>query len=146
MAKPKGSKSTTTGDKSTPEKDSVLEPPDPVEQMLEGQGFIVKNGAFKDTVSLAPVTWSTIVSKILADPSVMHKISVDELNKVVGNIETPGHFGLGMTEQGTFHIQMPIRTQLFYDDRLADHFQTLGLQVLNTGPMICDGLKNQIED
>jgi hypothetical protein len=41
-----------------------------------------------------------------------------------------------MTEQGTVHIQMPIRTQLLCDDRLADPFQTLGLQVLNVGPMI----------
>jgi hypothetical protein len=79
MVKPKGSKS-STGNKSTPEKESAPEPLNPVERMLQGQGFVVKNGVFKDTASLPPVTRSTIVSKILADPRVMYQISVNKLN------------------------------------------------------------------
>jgi hypothetical protein len=51
-----------------------------------------------------------------------------------------------MTKQGSVHIQIPIRTQLFYDDRLVDPFPTLCLLILNIGPMIRGGLKNQIED
>jgi hypothetical protein len=124
MAKPKGSKS-NAGNKSAPEKERTVETLNTVEQMLQGQGFIVKNGAFKDAASFMPVTRTTTASKILADPIVMHQISVNELNEAVGNIETTGDFSLWMTKPGTVHIQMPIRTQLFHDDGLADPSQLL---------------------
>jgi hypothetical protein len=103
MAKPKGTKSTTCT-KSTPEKESTADTLNAIEQMLQGQGFVVKNGVFKDTTSLAPGTRATIVSKILVDKRVMFRICVNKLNKVVSNVEMTGDFGLWMTKQGTVHI------------------------------------------
>jgi hypothetical protein len=42
-----------------------------IEQMLQGQGFDVENGVFKNATSLMPETLATIVSKILVDRRVM---------------------------------------------------------------------------
>jgi hypothetical protein len=64
-------KRATASKTTTPEKVSATDALGTVEQMIQGKGFIVENGIFKDTASLAPETRATIVSNILADKKVM---------------------------------------------------------------------------
>jgi hypothetical protein len=117
-----------------------------VEQMIQGNGFIVEGGIFKDTGSLAPETRATIVSKIHTEKRVMFRICADKLNNVIGNIDITGEFGLWMTENETITIQLPNLVQLSYDNDLEDPYPTLGLRIASIGTQIRDGLKNLIED
>jgi hypothetical protein len=70
MAKGKGTKGTTST-KSTLEKESAEDTQNAMELMLQGKGFVIKAGAFKDTTSLALAMRVTIIAKILVDKRVM---------------------------------------------------------------------------
>jgi hypothetical protein len=143
--KPKGTKS-TTGSKSAPEKESAADMLNAVEQMLQGQRLDVKKRVFKNTASLAPETWSTIVLKILADKKVMFRICINQLNNAICNIEISSDFGLWMTKNGTTNLQLPLSVQLHYDITLEDPFSALSLRAMSIGTVIHDSMKNLIED
>jgi hypothetical protein len=144
LSKTKDTKSISS--KSTPEKESATNTLGAVEQMLQGQGFDVEKGVFKNTASLAPDAQSTIVSTILADKKVMFRICINMLNNVICNIEISNDFGLWMTKNGTANIQVPLPVQLYYDIALDDPFSALSLRAMSVGTVIRDYLKNLIAD
>ena len=69
----------------TPEKASTTD--STIAQMLQGKGFIIEDGKFKDTTSLALETRATILSKILDDKIIMCRTCLIKLNSAVCNVE-----------------------------------------------------------
>jgi hypothetical protein len=99
-----------------------------VKQMIQGKGFIIEDGKFKDTASLAPERWATIVSKILDDKIIMRGTCLIKLNNAICNVEMSDEFGQWMTVSDTASIHMSLPIQLFYNMAHPNPFVPLAMQ------------------
>lgn len=115
-------------------------------QMHQGNRLVFDVGILWNTTNLAPEIWATVVSTVLNNKNTMFQICLVKLNNVIGNVEISDDFGLWITKHGTTEIQIPIPVQHYYDTTLDDPFPSFSMWSVNIGTMICDHLKNLIED
>jgi hypothetical protein len=115
-------------------------------QMLQGKGLIFDVGILRNTTDLSPETRATIVSMVLADKNAMFRICLVKLSNVVCNVEISDDFKFWMTKNRTTEIQIPIPVQEYYVMTLDDPFPSFSMRTFNVSTMICDHLKNLIED
>jgi hypothetical protein len=137
------SKAATATKGTTPEKGSTRD--SMVMQMLQGQGFVIDDGKFKDTDGLTAETRATIVEKLFEHKIMMCQTCLIKLNTAVCNVEKSNKFGQWMMEHGTSYIHLPLPLQLFCNMTHPDPFVPFGMQEFNVGAAIHDRPKNLIE-
>jgi hypothetical protein len=107
--------------------------------MLQGQGFVIDDGKFKDTDGLTAEIQATVTKKILENKIIMCRTCLIKLNSAVCYVKISDKFGQWMTGHGTTYIHLPLLLQLLYDMTHPDPFVPFGMREYNAGTMIREG-------